>query len=254
MAAQGRVRKGWLVRMSIGGIAFLGFAGWCLYDGLYRYPAIEENFQAFHSQLSRTEIHHLMTNMKSSGDTGRIEKTVDSTEYALEVSREEGTPQLVFINVADDKTYKVHAHETETEGGDPPLYVKSEWDIRTQYIMFAICLVIGGGVTIRVITAARRRLTADENAITVGGRTVEYNQIREIDKRKWHRKSIATIVYEQAGSRGKIKVDDWIYDGGSDVLKAVEEHVGSDVTIREPKEDQEAGPSNHTSTRDTSRE
>lgn len=258
MAAQGRVRKGWLIRMSIGGIAFLGFAGWCLYDGLFRYPAIEENFQAFHSQLNRTEIQRLRANMKSSGDNGRIEKTIDNSQYALEISRKEGPPKLVFINLATDKTYTVHAHKSaakaDAEAASPQLYVKSEWDIRAQYIMFAICLVIGGGVALRVITAARRRLAADENGITFGGRTVDYNQIREIDKRKWNRKSIATIVYEQAGNTGRIKVDDWIYDGGSEVLSTVEEHVGSDVPIREAKKDQEKNPSHHTSTGNTDQE
>ncbi|MFO7820834.1 MAG: hypothetical protein R6V56_02060 [Lentisphaeria bacterium] len=229
-----KARKGWLVRMIAAGIAFLGFAGWCLYDGMVRYPALENDFQTFYERLTPQEHKTLAVQMESANSKNLITKTVNGIEYGLEVSREEGSPQLVFANLDADKDYTVHSQEAG--GNTDALYVKSEWDIRTQFIMFAICIIVGGGIIFRVIKSGFKSLTADEAGIHTGRRTIPYDSLVEIDKRKWHRKSIATVAYNTAEKRGKLKIDDWIFDNGKELLAMIEEHAGSDVTTLDPKE------------------
>ena len=241
MAVEGKARKGWMIRMLVGGVAFFAFSAWCLYDGMVRYPAIEKDFQTFYERLTPTEHELLKSQMESALNKGTIEKTVDGTKYGMEISREEGSPQLLFKNLSKDKEYTVHRKEQEGEGpqaaDENPYYVKGKTDIQTQFLMFGLCVLVGGVLIGRVLLVANKKFAADETGVSLGDKKIPYDRIREIDKRKWNRKSIAVVTYEEEGAgRKAFKIDDWIFEGGSELLKTVEEHTGTEVTIQEPKE------------------
>ncbi len=195
---EAKISLNWGIRMLLAGIAFLGFGLWSLYDGVVKYPGIEETFQTF------LEDH-------------RVEQWVP---YA----RENDLPS-----------------EYHTDSATGKRYIKSEWDIRTQYIMAAICLPIGILVLGRLLLMMPKRLKADDEAIeTTDGTRIPYHRITEVNRDKWDRKGIAVVYFEdENGTERRTKIDDWIFKGGKDILRAIEEHVPPDISGLEPMEEED---------------
>jgi hypothetical protein len=92
--------------------------------------------------------------------------------------------------------------------------------------MAVLCLLVVLPAAGRVFWASRRTMRADEEAFTtIEGVRVPYTAIREVDKSRWQRKSIAVVTYELDGRRRRTKIDDWIFAGGEDVLQRIEERL-----------------------------
>jgi len=128
-----------------------------------------------------------------------------------------------WVAFAGEKGWKKE-WKKNPQTGQTQIY--SEWDIRTQFIMAAICLPIGFFTLTRLILTLPRTLRADEEALHgTDGRRIPYRDMVDIDKRKWDRKGIAVVRYEIDGRRGKAKIDDWIFKDGAAVLAEVERHV-----------------------------
>ena len=190
-AVVAKVSTGWVVRMVVAGVAFAGFAVWCLYDGLVKYPAINDRYEQYQ------QLH----------EQGRLEEWP-------EVAREQGwSPKQM--------------RESD---------VKSDWDIRTQFIMAGVCAPIGLIVLIRLGLTIPRRLAADDTGlITTRGKRIPYDAITAIDKKKWDRKAIAVVHYKSNGKEETAKIDDWIFKGGAQVLQTVEAHLSPDIPGVEPQ-------------------
>mgnify|MGYP006303246259 CR=1 FL=1 len=205
-----KVSPGWVVRMVIAGVAFFGFACWSLYDGLVKYPGINERVDQY-QQLEQ-------------------EKRLADWEA---LAKEKGW---------DPKPMR----ESQR---------KSDWDIRTQFIMAAICAPIGLVILVRLGLTVPRKLYADDDGmVATSGKRIPYDAITAIDKKKWDRKAIAVVHYEMNGQKGTAKVDDWIFKGAAQVLQVVEGHLSSDIAgvgeqaapeekpEQEPAEEPEGGP------------
>lgn len=118
-------------------------------------------------------------------------------------------------------------HAVQHTEGLKPSDRKSEWDIRTQFIMAAICVLIVGPVAARLAWAWPRGMTADADGFrATSGDLIAYSAIKRIDKRKWNRKGIAVVHYECNGKRRRTRIDDWIFRGGEAVLQEVEARTG----------------------------
>ncbi len=227
MKVEARMSMSWAVRMLLGGVAFVAFGFWSLYDGKVKYPAAEESFQAFVNRIGSLELEAL-----NSVHTQRaITKDIDDKTYSVQwVQEARGERELIFTNITDDWKHTVHGQGGElSEETLPKLYVKGPWDIRTQFIMAGICFPIGLFILLRLAWVAPRRLTAEDEALlATNGLRIPYGDIVSIDKKKWDRKGIAVVVYDVGGKRGRTKIDDWIYKGGTAVLERVEAGVGVD--------------------------
>ncbi|MCF7853420.1 MAG: hypothetical protein K9N51_01380 [Candidatus Pacebacteria bacterium] len=117
---------------------------------------------------------------------------------------------------------------------------KTAWDIRTQFIMAAICLPIGLLVLGRLVWTLPKRMGADDDGvITTSGERVPYDAITRVDRRKWNRKGIVIVHWEHNHDSGAFKIDDWIFAGGADILHAIEDHVPREISGAPPEEDEE---------------
>ena len=183
---EAKMSPSWAVRMLIAGLAFLGFGCWSVYDGKVKYPMVERTFQKYNSE-------------------GRFEE---------------------WVSVAGQKGWKKDPKEERGPEGERLKYIYSEWDIRTQFIMAAVCLPIGLFILGRLIYTAPRKVAADDEALyATNGIKIPFAAIREIDKKKWDRKGIAVVHYELDGKAGKTTLDDWIFKNAAAVLTKVESVV-----------------------------
>lgn len=243
MSIKSRIRKSWLLRMGLLTILFCGFGIWCLYDGLVQYPAYEEKFQQFFDQLTETERgEQLQSMLENPGSGERIEKELEGKSYAIEVQSEEADiPKIVFLDMEKDKEHEVHRRRGTEEA---EYYVKSKWDIKTQFLMATTTFAIAGLVLLRIIMVLTRQVTADETSLTINKQQIPFTAIIKLDKRKWYRKSIAVVHYNTGGNAGRFKLDDWIFEGHRDILAEVEKNMRPEAAVVEPaahKGEEESG-------------
>jgi hypothetical protein len=125
-----------------------------------------------------------------------------------------------------ERGWPLHFEGVETHA-DGSLRLHTVWDIRTQFLMAILCLLVAVPVALRVVLARSRTMTADDAGfVSIDGTRIPYSAIRDIDRSKWQRKSIAVITYELNGAVRRTKIDDWIFEGGEAVLLQIEERTG----------------------------
>jgi hypothetical protein len=162
-------------RFLIMGIFLFGFALWSLYDGLVQYPAQRKRgFEEF-----KVDAKELFENTRVNA------LTVDQ-----------------FEQTADDK------HEWAKYSHDRG--IKSIPEIFTQYVQAAIA-GLGGLFLISIPIRARGRwIEADETGITSSwGQSFQYDQIEQVNKRKWRDKGIAKVTYIANDRRKIFVIDDF---------------------------------------------
>lgn len=197
MAASASLSTQYAVRMGLIIVVFTGFTLWCLYDGLVAYPEINRQITALEQQRAEQE-----------------------------KQAEDASGQIISV-----------PHAVQHADGLKPSDRKSDWDIRTQFIMAVMCVLIVVPVALRLIWAWPRRMSTDDDGFrSTAGELIPYSAITRIDKRKWNRKGIAVVHYERQGKERRTRIDDWIFRGGEAVLKEVEAHTGlGDVTPQTPE-------------------
>jgi hypothetical protein len=139
---------------------------------------------------------------------------------------------------------------TAERGWEPydPGEPKTESEITVQFVMFVVAGGAGLLVLIHVLRCRGRWIEMDETGLrTSRGQTVAFGQITEIDKKKWDKKGIAKLQYQENGRDSVLTLDDFIYERPTtdDMLRQVEEHVGHDKIVNgkpEPPPKAEAAP------------
>src|SRR5215213_1562127 len=158
-------------RFLIMGIVAIGFALWSLYDGMVKYPAQRvRGFDEFKSDF------------KSEFQDPKIS--------ALSVDQ--------FERTADDKhEWAKYAHDRG---------IKSIPEIFTQYVQAAVAGLVGLFLISIPLRSRGRWIEANESGITSSwGESFQYEQIEQVNKRKWRDKGIAKITYID-GNRRKLFV------------------------------------------------
>ena len=232
MPINSSVCKWWLLRLLLVVIVFGGFGGWCVYDGVVKYPRLEDKFQKVYSQVIEKHGQKNLYAIFKKVDDKRLEQNIGAEQYAIVLDdEEENYKQLKFVNVQTDKEYKIHpAHDAE----DKEYYVKNDWDIMTQFVMAAVSIAIALAVFLRVLLVLGKKIYADEEGVQVNNRRITYDAITKIDKRKWYRKSIATLYYNSNGNSGRFKLDDWIFEGHREILAESERRMRPEAAVLEP--------------------
>jgi len=159
------------------GIVAIGFAGWSLYDGMVKYPAQrQQGFSEF------------KVDYKSSFNDPKVNAmTVDQ-----------------FEGIAEEKARIEWAKYCHDRG------IKMIPEIFTQYIQAVVAFLAGIYLISLPIRARGRWIEADEHGITSSwGESVPYDQIEQVNKRKWRDKGIAKVTYIDGGQRKMFVVDDF---------------------------------------------
>ena len=164
-------------RFLIMGVVAIGFALWSLYDGLVSYPA-----QRVHG------FAEFKTDYKSIFE--------DAKHNAMSVDE--------FERQADDKPsheWQVYMHNRG---------IKSIPEVFTQYVQAAIAGLAGLYLLSLPLRARGRWIEANETGITSSwGQSFQYDEVEEVNKRKWRDKGIAKVTYVANGKRQTFVVDDF---------------------------------------------
>jgi hypothetical protein len=117
------------------------------------------------------------------------------------------------------------------------------WDIRTQYIMAAICLPIGVIFLGSWVRTGGRWIGLENDTVrTSRGQQVPLRAFNKLDKTRWRTKGIAVAHYDDAGDIGRITLDDWKYERVPTrrLIEKIESQLGPDQIIGdEPEADQQ---------------
>jgi len=110
-------------------------------------------------------------------------------------------------------------------GQDHPASYSSA-ELKTQFVLGAICIALGGATILCLLIGRRQQMSSDGRTICgVWDERVPLEAFVSVDKRKWGRKSIAYTFYEQDGQRHRLTIDDYKFIGAEDILKQIEDHL-----------------------------
>ena len=111
---------------------------------------------------------------------------------------------------------------------------KSEADIMGQYVMAAVTGTLAL-IFVIVIAAARGRwIEVDGSGLRSSwGQQLSFDQIININKRKWANKGIAKIRYRENGRTRRFTIDDFkfVREPTDEILRTVESHVDADQIV-----------------------
>ncbi len=163
-------------RFYIMGIVAIGFALWSLYDGMVKYPALRTHGFA-----------EFKVDYKSLFE--------DSHTKSLSVDE--------FEHVADPEHVQEWAKYAHDRG------FKSVPEIFTQYIQAAVAGIVGLFLLSIPLRARGRWIEADETGITTSwGESFQFDQVEQLNKRKWRDKGLAKVTYIANGRRRQFIIDD----------------------------------------------
>jgi hypothetical protein len=189
-------------RFLIIGIAALAFALWFFYDGAVKWPNQRERILA-HNQLAEQ--------LK-----GEDPLVFQERWHAL--TKERGWPIPV-----------------------PPGEAKSDTEIMGQYVFGSGAALVGLWLLWGVWRARGQWIEQTEDGLTTSwGQTFNYDQVLAIDKRKWRKKGIATIRYQDGGRKRRFVLDNFKFDRDTTdrILYHLESRVGHDKITGGPPEPQ----------------
>ncbi len=159
------------------GVVAIGFALWSLYDGMVKYPA----------QRTRG-FDEFKTDYKSLFEDSKIKPmSVDEFERSADDERRQ--------------EWGKYMHDRD---------IKSIPEIFTQYVQAAVAGVAGLFLLSIPVRSRGRWIEANETGITSSwGQSFQFDQVEQINKRKWRDKGIAKVAYVNSGRRQQFVIDDF---------------------------------------------
>jgi hypothetical protein len=161
------------------GICGLGFALYCLYDGLVGYPGKREvGFGEFKADY------------KTYFEDSR--KSMSMAEF-------EGTAEP-----EQSKQWENYSHERGIPSGA---------DVVVQFLMATAAAVAGLALIAIPLRARGRWIAANDSGLTSSwGESFQFDEVEAVNKRKWRSKGIAKVTYVSGGRRRNFVVDDYKFD------------------------------------------
>ncbi len=111
-----------------------------------------------------------------------------------------------------------HGYEADKMPPTP----RPQQDITMQFVWAGVCFPVGLLLLVNLYMNASRKLYTDDRALHYGKKSLAFSDIQRIDYDRWDSKGIAIV---HGSGNTSIKIDDWKYKGGADVLADVERQV-----------------------------
>ncbi|MDT8389535.1 MAG: hypothetical protein RRC34_03400 [Lentisphaeria bacterium] len=227
-----KISKSWVIRMVIAGTAFLAFGAMSVYDGKVRYPAVNRDFRAFLADHAGVPADELKT-VYGPGQEEALRKTFAGASERWNSDwkqRRKGWWAKRGWKDMDQSKLIVRGRGDMVADIPGPVMlvdmIHSEWDLRTQLLMAAVCLPVGLVILFRLIRNLPKTAWVDESVFhTLDGKAIPFSTITGFDKKKWDRKSIAYVLYDIDGKSGKALLDEWIFTGSAAILERLENAV-----------------------------
>lgn len=173
-----------LQRFLLVAIVCFAFGLWSLYDGFIAYP----------KKLERSEAYHELA-----------EEFEDSTSPAGLNDENEQKFFEEWEQLATEKGWSV-AKPKKT----PP---EIESDILWQYGMAIVAFLVGIPVLIKYFGSRNSWVESDGKSLTTSwGQRLDFDEITEVNKKKWFNKGIARVHYRDDGRNRTFVMDDFKYD------------------------------------------
>ncbi len=196
-AIRANISPGFAWRLGLVALFCFGMAGWFLFDGTITYPRQRERILADPELRERAEVFQ------------QLEREGRKHEWH-EVARERDWP---------------------TEEPELP---RTKAEIWTQLILAGVLAPPGLFFLFRFLVVRKRWVEADETGLRASwGQQLQYDQIVTLNKKKWAKKGIAKIIYDDDGRKRKFVLDDWKYeaDPTEDILREVEARIDPDQIV-----------------------
>jgi hypothetical protein len=193
-------------RFLIMGIVAIGFGLWSLYDGMVKYPA--QRVRGF---------DEFKTDYKSLFENPRFKAmTVDQLEQSK-----------------DDERRQEWAKYMHERG------IKSIPEIFTQYVQTAVATIAGLFLISIPLRARGRWIESNESGITSSwGQSFQFDEVEQVNKRKWRDKGIAKVTYVAGGRRQQFVIDDFKFkrEPTDQILFELEQRIEIERIIGGPLE------------------
>lgn len=111
---------------------------------------------------------------------------------------------------------------------------RTEAEITGQFYMLAIAGGAGVLVLIHVLRSIGRWIEMDDKGLRSSrGQELTFDQVTQIDKKKWDKKGIAKLHYEANGREKVFTLDDFIYERPTtdEILRQAENQIGHDKIV-----------------------
>ena len=199
MSERANISRSYVLRLSVISLFCIGFALYCLYDGIVAWPKKQQRALAFKELKDR---------LTESGENNKL------TEQWARMAEEKGWSAKF-------------PEEPKTEG-------EYEYDIWSQYVMAGIAAPPGLLVLIFILSQLGRWIEPTENGLrTSKGNQFTFDQIVALDKKKWKNKGIAKVRYQENGRTQTVVLDDCKYERGptEKMLRLVESNIHPEKII-----------------------
>lgn len=159
------------------GIVAIGFGLWSLYDGMVKYPA--QRVRGF---------DEFKVDYKSLFEDSQV-KAMNVDEFEQKANAES---RLEWSKYMHERGFK------------------SIPEIFTQYVQAAVAGLVGLFLLSIPIRARGRWIEANESGITSSwGQSFQYDEVEQLNKRRWRDKGIAKVTYVTDGRRQTFVIDDF---------------------------------------------
>jgi len=200
MNVHARISKEWRRRMIIMALMLNGSAYWFCFDGYFAWPAEEHHYQ------------QLVT--VTAGMVAPGEKPTDKN------------PEVVRAWNAYASVNKLPEKLPKHRSAD---------DLYGQRLLGGILAAIGLSFVGWVVLQHRKSVRAAGDIITgADGKTVHFDSIIEMDRRKWAGKGIAYAIYEKDGKRRRLCLDDHKFIGCEAIILEAERRLAARNAATQP--------------------
>ena len=189
MTLRANISPNYLMRLGLVGLFCLAGSLWFLYDGLVTYP--NQRVRAEEFQKFEEEYAHL-----------------DELDRLNKWNEEVATPR-------------------DWPTGDPG-EPKKDYDINEQFFYSGAAGLAALGFLSRLAYMFGRWIECDDTHLRdKAGHETNYNDITELNKKKWQSKGIAFVNYKANGGPGRIRIDDFYFDRETtrQILRKVEANI-----------------------------
>ncbi len=211
MVIRANTESKFLLKYLFIGLVCLGFAGWAAYDGFVQAP----------HDLPRAEFW----------DGLKADQSLDSATR--------------------DSRYKAFAKENGWPSKRPS---KSVDDIHQYIIWQYVFLVLGTVVGLPCLVWFLRNrgtwIETKEGGLRASwGQELEFEQIKEFDKKKWEKKGIGVLTYQTPGGDKRFVVDDLKYDRNNmdQIVRIIESNIAPELIVNGEPEPAESEDGEETS-------
>jgi len=150
-------------------------------------------------------------------------------EYLKLEGMESGLRQERWEQIRKDKGWKLK----------PDTHEQVQSRIYWQYIMGGVCLLVGIPALLKFFFCRNSWVEETPTGWTTSwGESVQFKDVKKLNKKKWRNKGIAHVTHESNGGQKTFVLDDFKFERGpvGQILRKLESHLSDGQIVDGPRE------------------